>query len=254
MGLSQDKIGKLLMLSQSPEETEEVLMAYLYNKWVDGGNQPQVLRKLHLLTLYLRAVDLGPLLLAHYSAFAIAASLTKSHARPIVVLPSSALGIEAWNAARRPSKSVFKRALRPFSSSGRVNPGLGSSESSDAEEEGEAGGGAGNRGGGEGRGGRSRSSSWGGGGLGGLAGLARRSKSTTTLTAVIVQPGERGEEQRRLAGAGARDGLGSGLLSAPPNYDGGLARYLDSEDPALPSAIISSRPYDPERDVLPDYA
>ncbi|GAA5904440.1 hypothetical protein JCM5296_003198 [Sporobolomyces johnsonii] len=245
MGLSQDKTGKLLKLSQSPEETEEVLLAYLYNKWVNGGNQPQVLRKLHLLTLYLRAIDLGPLLVAHYSAFAIAASLTKAHARPIVVLPSSALGIEAWNAARRPSKSVLKRALQPFSSAGRVNPGLGSSENSDAEEEGEAGGG---------RPTRSRSSSWGGGGLGGLAGLARRSRSTSTLTAVIVQPGERGEEQRRLAGAGARDGLGRGLLSAPPNYDGGLARYLDSENPALPSAIISNRPYDPERDVLPDYA
>jgi len=90
MTISQEKVGKLLEQSKRPEETEEVLLAYcfrwvwslslsmrdslsetwrikssdcssqffcmLYSKWTNGGNQAQVLRKLHLLTLYLRAV------------------------------------------------------------------------------------------------------------------------------------------------------------------------------------------------------
>jgi len=124
-------------------------------------------------------------------------------------LPVTPLGLEAWNAARRPSKSVLKRVFEGRSYSRRSNSGIslpGSSESSDAEFEDDsatitpA---------------TATSSS---GGLSSLMSMSgRRSRSNTTsnqIATVVVNPnGERGEQTRRLAGAGASDGLGRGLLS-----------------------------------------
>lgn len=153
---------------------------------------------------------MGLTLRNHYQAFAIVASLTKTNNGPVVLLPTSQLGLEAWNAARRPSKSVIKRVFegKGYSRSPGMLPG--SSESSDADDNGTF----------EDdsatitpNSGRNRSSS------GGLSSVlsGRRSRSNTTTTtnqqAVVVDSGVRGEETRRLAGAGARDGLGRGLLS-----------------------------------------
>ncbi|GAA5852043.1 hypothetical protein JCM8547_000139 [Rhodosporidiobolus lusitaniae] len=247
MGLSQEKVGKLFARSDSPEETEELLLAYVFSKWTSGGNAHQVQRKLHLLTLYLRAVNLGPKLKEHYSAFTIVAVLTKEQNTPVIVLPTTPLGLEAWNAARRPSQSVIKRAFLNRSTLDVRSGGLGSgsSENSDAEE-------------------RERPmTSQGyaprvsvdtvaeerrGGGFGGfLAG--RRSRSGTIVTAVVVQPGTQdAQERRRTAGAG--HGLGTGLLSAPPNYNGrDLQSYIEGD----PSLLAHGRARS-EVDLLPDYA
>ncbi|GAA6061499.1 hypothetical protein JCM10212_000203 [Sporobolomyces blumeae] len=362
MTISQEKVGKLLEKASDPQETEEVLLAYCYSKWTNGGNQAQVLRKLHLLTLYLRAINLGRLMRDHYQAFAIVASLTKQNARPVVVLPSSALGLEAWNAARRPSKSVLKRVFEGTSRSGLggggggagvygasswSRSGTGSSESSDVEFEqlnglghhastssfsgvGGGGGGAGAR--------RTRARGWssssslGGGGANAptgstfgafMAGRRSRSNTTTSMSGpvvaldtsvstpsrlapssstthgetvtfgstpvpnrvpgstpghpssttatardrnrepavLVVDQGERGQEARRLAGAGSSDGLGRGLLSAPPNYDGNLTSYLLASSPLDPatsshlgSIVGVTRVISREDDDLPGYA
>ncbi|GAA5932279.1 uncharacterized protein JCM15063_001178 [Sporobolomyces koalae] len=257
MTISQDKVGKLLERSTRPEETEEVLLAYCFSKWMNGGNQAQVLRKLHLLTLFLRAVDLGYVLRNHYQAFAIVASLTKSNAGPVVLLPTTELGLEAWNAARRPSKSVLKRVFeggKGYTRSGGLV--ASSNESSDAEydqvDRGEASdldaatitpATTGRN--------RNRSAS------GGLTSLmsGRRSRSNTVAT--LVDSGARGEETRRVAGAGAADGLGRGLLSAPPNYDGNLTSYLSAS--SSHSSLSVSHPVpivtrEEEHEALPDYA
>ncbi|GAA6055662.1 hypothetical protein JCM3770_003400 [Rhodotorula araucariae] len=234
MGLSQRKVSELFARCESPEETEEVLQAYAFAKWTNGGNQHQVLRKLHLLTLYLRAVDMGPKLRDHYQAFAIAATLTKTNPAPVVLLPTSVIGLEAWNAARRPSKSLVKRALIR-SGIDVVTPSspAGSGNASDAEL--------------DVRGRRSLEAGGGGGFTGWLGG--RRSRSGT-VTAVVLAPGESTEQQRRVAGAGGGL-LGMGLLSAPPNYDpAGLTSYVESN----PSLRTSSRDCDPELELLPDYA
>lgn len=151
--------------------------------------------------------ELGHILRQHYQAFAIVASLTKSNSGPVVLLPVTPLGLEAWNAARRPSKSVLKRVF----DGGRSTRALpGSSESSDADENPNQDDSAtitptSNRN-------RNRSGS---GGLSSLMGGRRSRSNTTTVTpAVVVNlAGERGEQTRRLAGAGASDGLGRGLLS-----------------------------------------
>lgn len=274
------------------------------SKWSNGGSQPQVLRsfsflllssllrthpsphapgKLHLLTLYLRAIDLGSVLRTHYSAFAIAASLTKSHNAPIIILPSTPLGIEAWNAARRPSRSILKRA---FSSNVGVVPGgvlgTGSSENSDAELDGVR---PGPR--------RTQSEPYvpviGADGVVRRPGMGQRvgsffqsgnrSRSNTVITAVVVEPGTLAtEESRRTAGAGTGHGTGllsfvfsslrlppscspvsgpvqlsrltsANICSAPPNYDG---RDL----PGYIAANPSHQPHSPniEVDLLPDYA
>ncbi|GAA6035507.1 hypothetical protein JCM8097_000289 [Rhodosporidiobolus ruineniae] len=260
MGLSQDKVGKLFRASTSAEETEEILMAYAFSKWQDNGSQQRVLRKLHLLTHYLRAVDLGLKLRDHYQAFAITASLARAHPEaPVIVLPSTPLGVEAWNAARRPSKSVLKRAFSRGTAVNVVSPGTGSSENSDAELEGASGpdGTASTTPRRPPMPGRNSSSDSLGAGVGGggrsfFGAVGGRSRSNTTVTAVIVASGtQEGEQTRRTAGAGARDGLGTGLLSAPPNYDGrDLAEYIDS-DPTLRN---TARAYDPEVDMLPSYA
>ncbi|GAA5886936.1 hypothetical protein JCM6882_009391 [Rhodosporidiobolus microsporus] len=264
MGLSQEKIGKLFARSGSEVETEEILMAYSFNKWTNGGNQHQVLRKLHLLTLYLRAIDLGPKMRDHYSAFALSASLVKNNATPVIVLPTTPLGLEAWNAARRPSKSVLKRAFNRSAMdvvSGGVMGGTGSSENSDAEPD------AAHHAPGRAHSRPATSQGYaprisvetvaedrrGGGGSGGFSGFfggGGRSRSNTTVTAVIVAPGtEQAEQTRRNAGAGS--GLGTGLLSAPPNYDNRNLPDLIAADPTLRN---QARPYDPEVDVLPGYA
>ncbi|GAA5876412.1 hypothetical protein JCM3774_005324 [Rhodotorula dairenensis] len=247
MPLSQRKVGALFTQAESPAETEEIVLAYCFSKWQTGGAQNQVLRKLHLLTLYLRAIDLGPKLRENYQAFAIAASLTKSHQGPVILVPSTPLGLEAWNAARRPSKSVLKRVLasRPnhrievaslngSAASSVVNLADGGGADDDHEREREAA--------------RARTVSTPtprpqpAGGLGSFL-VGRRSRSNT-VTAVVVAPGAHADAQRLQAGAG--DGLGRGLLSAPPNYDGNLARYLEAEH-------SNTQSYDPETDLLPGY-
>ncbi|GAA5988511.1 hypothetical protein JCM10908_003598 [Rhodotorula pacifica] len=242
MPLSQRKVGVLFTKAETPEETEEIVLAYCFSKWQTGGAQNQVLRKLHLLTLYLRAVDLGPKLRENYQAFAIAATLTKSNAGPVILVPSTPLGLEAWNAARRPSKSVLKRVLtsRPkhievaslngSAASSVVN--LSSSADEGREQE------------------RERTSPPRPPLAGGLSSfLGGRRSRTNTVTALVVAPGAHADAQRLQAGAG--DGLGRGLLSAPPNYDGNLARYLAANDENDPHT--NSRIYDPELDLLPGY-
>ncbi|KWU42765.1 hypothetical protein RHOSPDRAFT_35714 [Rhodotorula sp. JG-1b] len=240
MPLSQRKVGVLFTKAETTEETEEIVLAYCFSKWQSGGAQSQVLRKLHLLTLFLRGVDLGPKVRQHYQAFAIAATLTKSHQGPVILVPSTPLGLEAWNAARRPSKSVLKRVLtsRP---NHRIEVASlnGSAASSvvnlNVSEE------------------RERTSRPPppprpplGGGLGSFL-TGRRSRSNT-VTAIVVAPGAQADAERLQAGAG--DGLGRGLLSAPPNYDGNLARYLEADDE---NPYSNPRSYDPEVDLLPDY-
>lgn len=148
---------------------------------------------------------MGAKLRDHYQAFAIVATLTKTHTTPIVLLPSSVVGLEAWNAARRPSKSLVKRAFnRP--SMNVITPGTpgGSSNASDVELDRGGGGGGG---GGAGR----TSGDSGSGGLSGWLSGGRRSRSNTTVTAVVLAPGERTEQERRAAGAGSGL-LGTGLL------------------------------------------
>ncbi|KPV72819.1 uncharacterized protein RHOBADRAFT_55498 [Rhodotorula graminis WP1] len=248
MGLSQQKVGHLFARCDSAEETEEVLQAYAFSKWTNGGNQKYVLRKLHLLTLYLRAINLGSKLRDHYQAFAIVATLTKTNDGPIVLLPSTVVGLEAWNAARRPSSSLVKRAFnrQAMHVVTPASPGH-SSNASDVdlalEVDRERGAGAG---GGAGEGPQGGFSGW-------LAAGGRRSRSNTaTVTAVVLAPGERTEQQRRAAGAG-NGLLGTGLLSAPPNYDPrALAGYVESN----PSLRLSTRADydDPEADSLPDYS
>lgn len=44
--------------------------------------------------------------------------------------------------------------------------------------------------------------------------------------------------------------VNDGTCSAPPNYDGGLAHYLD----ANPDFRQEARAYDPDVDLLPDYS
>ncbi|GAA5837220.1 hypothetical protein JCM3766R1_002165 [Sporobolomyces carnicolor] len=253
MTISQEKVAKMLESSSRPEETEEVLLAYCFSKWMNGGNQAQVLRKLHLLTLYLRAVDLGHVLRQHYQAFAIVASLTKNNSGPVVLLPTTALGLEAWNAARRPSKSVLKRvffdASSKRSSRSRATTTTSSESSSEVEDNNQVSNAqddevddsatitpanpapSANR---------NRSGSGGGGGALASFMSGRRSRSNTTTSAtIVVNPGEQGEQTRRMAGTGARDGLGRGLLSAPPNYDGNLTSYLASSPNSESSLNVS---------------
>ncbi|GAA5982039.1 hypothetical protein JCM11641_004305 [Rhodosporidiobolus odoratus] len=262
MGLSQETVGKLFVRCQDPDETEEVLMAYMFAKWSSGGNQNQVLRKLHLLTLYLRGINLGAKLRAHYSAFVVAANLSKQNHGPLIVLPTTPIGLEAWNAARRPSQSVLKRAFNrsmvDVVSAGLQGSGMGSSEDSDADADS----------GGETRTAARRPLTSQGyaprisvdtipeartaGGLGSLfAGRGNRSRSNTvTVQAVVIAPNTaRAVENRRTAGAG--DGLGMGLLSAPPNYNArDLAEYLESD----PTLHHTARQRDPDVDFLPGYA
>ena len=151
--------------------------------------------------------ELGQVLRNHYQAFAIVASLTKSNAGPVVLLPTSELGLEAWNAARRPSKSVIKRVFEGGRGSNRYASGMGSSESSDAEldlNDDSATITPTNSN-------RNRSGS---GGLSSLmSGRRSRSNTVSATQTIVVDSGVRGEETRRIAGAGAGDGLGRGLLS-----------------------------------------
>ncbi|GAA5957337.1 hypothetical protein JCM8115_006960 [Rhodotorula mucilaginosa] len=245
MPLSQRKVGVLFTKAETTEETEEIVLAYCFSKWQSGGAQSQVLRKLHLLTLFLRGIDLGPKVRQHYQAFAIAATLTKSHQGPVILVPSTPLGLEAWNAARRPSKSVLKRVLtsRP---NHRIEVASlnGSSAASSVVNLNETGV--------DQAGDRERTSPPPparppiGGGLGSFL-TGRRSRSNT-VTAIVVTPGAQADAERLQAGAG--DGLGRGLLSAPPNYDGNLARYLEADDE---NPYSNPRSYDPEVDLLPDY-
>ncbi|POY72792.1 hypothetical protein BMF94_4201 [Rhodotorula taiwanensis] len=248
MPLSQRKVGVLFKQADSPEETEELVLAYCFAKWQTGRDQSAVLRKLHLLCLYLRAIDLGLKLREHYSAFAIAASLTKSNPMPVILVPSTALGLEAWNAARRPSKNVIKRVLTSnphhieilplnpsaASSLSNLSSGDGHDDGEDDEDQQTL----------RPQPQRGVSSFLGGGNGGG------RSR-TNTVSAIVVAPGASADAQRLQAGAG--DGLGRGLLSAPPNYDGNLARYLEADAHISDPHAYAIRPLDPDIDFLPDY-
>lgn len=152
--------------------------------------------------------DLGLKLREHYSAFAIAASLTKSNPMPVILVPSTALGLEAWNAARRPSKNVIKRVLTSnphhieilplnpsaASSLSNLSSGDGHDDGEDDEDQQTL----------RPQPQRGVSSFLGGGNGGG------RSR-TNTVSAIVVAPGASADAQRLQAGAG--DGLGRGLLS-----------------------------------------
>lgn len=195
-----------------------------------------------------------------------------------MLLPSTVVGLEAWNAARRPSTSLVKRAFNraPMHVVTPASPGH-SSNASDVdlalEVDRERSSGEGHAAQGHGQ-----------GGFGGWLGGGRRSRSGTTVTAVVLAPGERTEQQRRAAGAG-NGLLGTGLLrcvsspsffplarrrpalgegevltrpcqparSAPPNYDPrALAGYVEDN----PNLRLSTRADydDPEADSLPDYS
>lgn len=194
-----------------------------------------------------------------------------------MLLPSTVVGLEAWNAARRPSSSLVKRAFNraPMHVVTPASPGH-SSNASDVdlalEVDRERSSGEGHAAQGHGQ-----------GGFGGWLGGGRRSRSGTTVTAVVLAPGERTEQQRRAAGAG-NGLLGTGLLrcapslllclshavnlrsrergadphrklarSAPPNYDPrALAGYVEDN----PNLRLSTRADydDPEADSLPDYS
>lgn len=77
----------------------------------------------------------------HYAAFAVTAYAIKtSPSSPIATPPRTRIGTEAWNAARRPSRSLFKRVTSSQSSripacygNARPESTAGSSENSDAE-------------------------------------------------------------------------------------------------------------------------
>ncbi|KAM0756268.1 hypothetical protein T439DRAFT_320970 [Meredithblackwellia eburnea MCA 4105] len=188
MGLSQESVAKFIKRCTTDTETEEVLAAYCFSKYVNGGNSSQVQRKLHLLTLYLRAIDLGSFIVLHYSAFAVTAYLVKNcpPTGPHFPQPKTIVGCDCWNAARRPSRSIFKRAtsaekIKTFLST--TSPSS-SNANSDTEED------AGNAGGGRQR---------------------------------IVAD----DEARRLA-AGTGIGLmGRGLLSSPPGYDNRISEHTN---------------------------
>ncbi|ORY55164.1 hypothetical protein BCR35DRAFT_310147 [Leucosporidium creatinivorum] len=233
MGLNQEQTGKLLGRAQTTAEVEEVLTGYVTAKFNSGGNAAQVSRKLHLLTLYLRAVNLGYLLRDHYEAFTVTAYAVKT-APPTskgglpgaAAVPRTALGVEAFNAARRPSKSIFNRVYSSrslsssaSSSSSNLSSAAPSAYNSDAEDDDT------------------------------VRPAQGRSRSSTSTSLLVGDAAIEAQERlRAAAGAGGNRGLGRGLLSAPPVYDGGVADYIAS----LPVAPRSGRPSF-EDEALPGY-
>ncbi|KAK4053316.1 hypothetical protein OIO90_003928 [Microbotryomycetes sp. JL221] len=174
------------------------------NKRSNGSNTAMVLRKLHLLTLYLRAVDLGDVVRENYAAFAIVAYTIKASTTLVCqpddattmpnVTPVTSLGIEAFNMARRkPKRPLFSRS---WSSTSAASSTEGTESS-----------------------------------------IGSRSRASTLLSNVTtvedvggdVDEWDAQERARRVAGTGAASGMGIGLLSAPPRYDGGVAAYVASQ-------------------------
>ncbi|KAK4048926.1 hypothetical protein OIV83_004482 [Microbotryomycetes sp. JL201] len=191
MRLNQTTTAALLKRATCELQVEEILQAYCLAKHVSGGNTPMILRKLHLLTLYLNAVNLGHIVRDNYAAFAIVAytvKVSQATTTPLAdMTPTTSLGIEAFNLVRqRRSRPAF---FRSWSSSSSSNSDLETSSGPVA---------------------RSRSST--------LASTVNSGGSTEQVV-------ER-ETARRIAGAGAATGIG--LLSAPPQYErGGVAAYVE---------------------------
>ncbi|KAK4700843.1 hypothetical protein P7C70_g5397, partial [Phenoliferia sp. Uapishka_3] len=141
MGLSQESVAKLIRQGTTSLELEEVLGAYAFSKRTNGASSTQILRKLHLLTLYLRAIDMGEVVRVHYAAFAMAAFIAKTSGPngPAVSPPRTALGVSALNAAMRPRRSLFKTRRAGSRTLGSVLYGASGSDesggSSDADVE-----------------------------------------------------------------------------------------------------------------------
>ncbi|KAM0787251.1 hypothetical protein ACM66B_006487 [Microbotryomycetes sp. NB124-2] len=226
MKLNQATTAELLRRANSDAQVEEVLHAYCLAKQVNGGNVPMILRKLHLLTLYLRAVDLGHIVRDNYAAFAIVAYTVKSLAETssndsttllASIIPTTDLGIQAFNIvlAKQYKRSARRPAfLRSWSSSSN-------SASSDVEN---------------------------------VTTLRSRS-SNVTLSSVAIPTSNHNdtadqgyfvndrERARRIAGAGAVSG--TGLLSAPPQYErGGVAAYVEqyADVPAFGRSSLEELP------------
>ncbi|SCV67175.1 BQ2448_5821 [Microbotryum intermedium] len=135
-GLLQPVCGKLLTqaASISSSQVEAVLAAYCYAKWINcGGNPSTAARKLHLLTLYLRAIDSSHLLKMHYEAFTIIAYTLKNYPTSLLdysftrtcassqsdvsqmnsidalSCSSSSPSQEAWSLALKRPKSILRR-------------------------------------------------------------------------------------------------------------------------------------------------
>ncbi|KAM0754197.1 hypothetical protein T439DRAFT_353924 [Meredithblackwellia eburnea MCA 4105] len=66
---SQVSCTSYLTRAESTRETFEILEAYVYSKYAKGAHPNQILRKMHLLTCYLRAINLNIILLTHSEAF-----------------------------------------------------------------------------------------------------------------------------------------------------------------------------------------
>ncbi|GAA6017626.1 hypothetical protein JCM10207_001228 [Rhodosporidiobolus poonsookiae] len=122
-GLKQESVAKLLRRASTADEVEEVVAAYGFSKQLKGRNAVQVHRSLYLLGHYLNALGLSPLLKEHTSSFGAVASLAVSSV-PIshVVTPTTPLGVEAWNEARRRPSGWLRRgnsseSVASFSSS-----------------------------------------------------------------------------------------------------------------------------------------
>ncbi|GAA5874593.1 hypothetical protein JCM8547_002198 [Rhodosporidiobolus lusitaniae] len=120
--VKQADVAKYLRRAESADEVEEVLGAYAFSKQQKGYVGTKVHRTLYLLSLYLNAVDLGPLMRKYPIPFSTIASLALS-STPIqhVVSPTTRLGLEAWNQARRRPTNWFTRKNSSESSSSTVS-------------------------------------------------------------------------------------------------------------------------------------
>ncbi|GAA6062552.1 hypothetical protein JCM10212_004113 [Sporobolomyces blumeae] len=113
-GLSQTTCAKFLRRAQTDAEVEEILGAYVHAKQARARNAAQVERKLSLLGYYLNAVGQGEQTIRHARAFATVSSFARMDiAASHVVFPSTSLGVEVWNEARRSPTGWFGRARAP---------------------------------------------------------------------------------------------------------------------------------------------
>ncbi|SGY39291.1 BQ5605_C003g02194 [Microbotryum silenes-dioicae] len=282
-GLSQPVCGKLLSQAAlvSSSQVEAVLAAYCYAKWINcGGNPSTASRKLHLLTLYLRAVHL---LQKHYEAFTIIAftlkhhpsslldySLTRTCASSQSDLSSSELNQtnsnsspsqEAWSLALKRPKSMFRRMYPvPLDGGGggggylltvTGNGSRSRSGNGGANSDGQISGGANEAEGelvmnGAQRPGFGRSISEGSmSGLSALGETAQDGEQGMGRGAGFAGADEGSNEDsleqmrerlRLRAGRGTSQGLGRGLLSAPPMYDASvLADYIERNRHMMPT-------------------
>ncbi|GAA6033793.1 hypothetical protein JCM8097_000343 [Rhodosporidiobolus ruineniae] len=100
--LNQKTVAKMLRRATCPEEVEAIVGAYAFCKQLRGYPPARVHRSIYLLSHYLNAVGLGPLVQRYEPEFGRISSLAVS-STPIshVVTPTTPLGLEAWNEARR---------------------------------------------------------------------------------------------------------------------------------------------------------